>query len=193
LAISRTRKEELVAQYVELLEASDGLTIVQTQGMTVPRVQTLRKVILDAGGQYVIAKNTLMKKAMEQKGWVIPDEMLAGPTGVVFGKDNFPGVIKAVLAHIKEADLKEENFSLSGGVLGGKDIFGADSVEAVSNMPTLPEIQAQIIGLLIRPAQDLVSVLHAANGGVVNVLHAADSQVINVLQAWLYRENEGAA
>ncbi|QPC82314.1 50S ribosomal protein L10 [Phototrophicus methaneseepsis] len=194
MAISRSRKEDLVAQYVDLLEASNGISIVRTQGMSVPRVQTLRKVILDAGGQYVVAKNTLITKAMEQKGWIVPEELLAGPTGIVFGKDNFPGVVKAILGHIKDVDLPEEQFSLSGGVLGGSDIFGADRVEAISNMPTLPELQAQILGLLVQPAQNLVSVLHAANGGIVNVLQAADTQVLNVLQAWLQkREQEGAA
>lgn len=194
MAISRSRKEELVAQYVELLEVSDGVTIVQTQGMTVPKVQELRKVILDAGGQYVVAKNTLMTKAMEEVGWSVPSDLLAGPTGVVFGKDNFPGVVKAVLKHIKDVDLAEEKFAVTGGVMGGADVFGADSVEAISNMPTLPEIQAQILGLLVQPAQNLVSVLQAANGGVVNVLQSADTQVLNVLQAWLQkREQEGAA
>jgi large subunit ribosomal protein L10 len=195
LAISRNRKEELVAQYVDLLEASNGISIVRTQGMAVPRVQALRKVILDAGGQYVVTKNTLITKALEQKGWQVPEELLAGPTGVVFGKDNFPGVVKAILEHIKETDLPEERFALSGGVLGGSDIFGADRVEAISNMPTLPELQSQILGLLVQPAQNLVGVLHAANGGVVNVLQAADTQVLNVLQAWLYKreQEEGAA
>lgn len=194
MAISRARKEDLVAQYVELLDVSEGITIVRTQGMRVTQVQTLRNVIREAGGQYVVAKNTLITKALEQKGWVVPEELLAGPTAVVFGKQDFPGVVKALLKHIKDTDLSEEKLMPIGGVLGGKSIFDAAGVEEVSNLPTLPEIQAQILGLLVQPAQQLVGVLQAANGGVVNVLHAADSQVLNVLQAWLNkREQEGAA
>jgi len=194
LAISRARKEDLVAQYVELLDVSEGITIVRTQGMQVTQVQTLRNVIREAGGQYVVAKNTLITKALEQKGWVVPEELLAGPTAVVFGKEDFPGVVKALLKHIKDVDLPQEKLLPIGGVLGGKSIFDAAGVEEVSNLPTLPEIQAQILGLLVQPAQQLVGVLQAANSGVVNVLHAADSQVLNVLQAWLNkREQEGAA
>lgn len=196
MPISRARKEELVAQYRELLDESQGsFTIVKTQGMPVPRVQGLRKAILDAGGQYVVAKNTLITKALEQSGYTVPEDLLQGPTAVVFGRENFPGVVKALLKYVDDEKIEEEQFRIDGGVMGGSDIFGADAVEDISNMPTLPEIQAQILGLLVQPSIGLVSVLQQANSGVVNVLHAADSSVINVLQAWVAKREseEGAA
>jgi len=194
LAISRARKEELVGQYRELLDASDGFVVIQSSGMTVPAVQSLRKAMLDAGGQYLVTKNTLLRIALEQSGWEIPNDLLQGPTAVAFGKDNFPGVVKALLNYVKEGDLPDEKFKLTGGVLGGKDVFSADQVEDMSKLPTLPEVQAQILGLLVQPSIQLVSILQQANSGVVNVLQAADSSVINVLQAWVAKqESEGAA
>lgn len=195
MPITRERKEELVAQYVDLLEQSNGsFSIVQTQGMSVQRVQGLRKAILDAGGQYVVAKNTLMTKALEQGGYSVPNDLLKGPTAVVFGREDFPGVMKALLEHIDNEDIEKENLAVLGGVLGGQDVFDADAAEDISKMPSLPEIQAQIIGLLVQPSQGLVNVLQQANSGVVNVLQAADSSVVNVLQAWLAkRESEGDA
>lgn len=198
LPISRARKEELVAQYVELLQQSDGLTIVNTQGMTVQQVQALRKTIWGAGGQYVVAKNTLITKALEQVEWEVPAELLKGPTAIVFGKENFPGVVKALIKHIDDENIEEDKMKVTGGVLGGTSIFDESRLEEITNLPTLPEVQAQIIGLLVQPATGLVSVLNEANSGVVNVLQAADTGIVNVLAAWINKmeqENaeEGAA
>ena len=194
MAITREKKEQIVARYTDLLQASSGFAVVHTQGLAVPRVQSLRKKIRDAGGEYVVGKNTLLKKALEANDWVVPDELLKGPTGVVFGMENMPGVTKALLEFLDAEDIPEEKMAVTGGILGGKSIFDAAGAEAVSNMPTLPEIQAQIIGLLVQPQIQLVSVLQQANAGVVNVLQAADTQVLNVLQAWIQKqENEGAA
>lgn len=197
MPITRERKEELVAKYVELLEESAGFTIVRTSGLPVARVQSLRKEVIDAGGLYVVAKNTLMTKALEQTGWVIPEELLKGPNAIAFGRDNFPGVVKALLKWMDDNDLDEapEKITLTGGVMGGQSIFGEKQVKEISEMPTLPELQAQIIGLLVQPQQQLVNVLQQANSGVVNVLHAADTSVLNVLQAWITKQEQenGAA
>jgi ribosomal protein L10 len=54
----------------------------------------------------------------------------------------------------------------------GKDVLKSTGVKAVSELPTLPELQAQIIGLIVAPATNIVSILDAANAGVVNVIQA---------------------
>ena len=95
LPVTRERKEELVAQYVEILEQSNGFAIVNSKGMPVGKVQALRKKIYDAGGKYMVTKNTLLTKALEQAGWAVPEESLVGPTAVAFGIENFPGVAKS--------------------------------------------------------------------------------------------------
>ncbi|GAB1420882.1 50S ribosomal protein L10 [Anaerolineales bacterium] len=171
MAISRSKKEDLVAQYAELLQASNGFAIVRVSGMSVPQTQALRGKVLEAGGQYVVAKNTLIKLALEKNEWMVPEDLLTGPTAIVFGKDNFPGVTKAVLSFVKDASLAEEKFGIKGGVMG-TSLLDASGVEAVSKLPTLDELHAQLAGLVVAPAQGLVSVLHAATGQVVNVLHA---------------------
>jgi len=179
LPITRERKEELVAQYVEILEQSNGFAIVNSKGLSVSKVQQLRKKIYDAGGKYVVTKNTLLTKALEQAGWVVPEDALTGPTAVAFGVESFPGVAKAVLEFIKDEKL-EEVITIDGGVMGGQEVLDAAGIKAVSELPTLPELQAQIIGLIIQPAQN-----------IVNILQNAESGVVNVLQAWLDKDKDG--
>lgn len=179
MPISRTRKEELVAKYVDLLNESNGFIIVQTQGLTVSQTQELRNVVRGENGLYAVAKNTLIRKALEQADWVVPEDLLQGPVAIVFGRENMPGVSKALLKWIDDGGF-EEKMQVTGGVMTG-DILDGAKVDAISKLPTLDELRAQLAGLVISPAQGVVNVLHQATGGVVNVL-----------QAYLDKNEEGA-
>jgi large subunit ribosomal protein L10 len=170
LAISRERKEDLVAQYTGLLEQTNGFVVIQYRGMTVKQTQDLRAKIREAEGQYMVTKNTLFTKALQSQGWPVPDNLLQGPTAVAFGLENLPGVAKAVLDFVKELD-NPEKATVTGGVMTG-DILDPSRVETVSKLPTLDELRSQIAGLIVSPATGLVTVLSAATGQVVNVIQA---------------------
>jgi len=180
LPVSRERKQKLVASYVETLNECDGFIIVKTQGLSVSQIQGLRNTIREQNGQYIVAKNTLMRKALETANWIVPDDLLVGPVAIIFGRDNMPGVSKALLKHIDEEEFAEK-MQVTGGVMDG-DLLDAQQVDALSKLPTLDELRAQLAGLVITPAQ-----------GVVNVLHQATSGVVNVLQAYLDKQEESAA
>jgi ribosomal protein L10 len=64
----------------------------------------------------------------------------------------------------------------------GTDVLKSSGVKAVSELPTLPELQAQIIGLIVAPAT-----------GIVSVLDAADAGIVNVIQALLDKDKDGSA
>ncbi len=180
MAITRQRKNELVAQYVDLLQSSSGFVVIQYGGMSVPQIDQLRDVVRKADGEYVVTKNTLLAKALEQLEMPVPEELLAGPTAVAFGMSNFPGVAKAVLEFTK-VDIAKEKIEVRGGMMGS-DALNAANVEMVSKLPTLDEIRAQLAGLVVAPAQ-----------GIVSVIQAANSQIVNVLQAYLDDRKEGEA
>jgi len=168
VAINRARKEELVAQYGELLNDTDGFIIVHTSGLTVPQVQELRAKIREAQGDYITTKLTLFRIALENAGWTTPEDQLQGPVSVAFGKGNFPGVAKAILDFTKDLG---EKVQVKGGVMTG-DVLDGHQVESISKLPTLEELHSQLAGLIVQPATGLVSVLNAATSSVVNVLQA---------------------
>ena len=179
MPVSRERKQELVASYVETLNECDGFIVVKTQGLSVPQIQGLRNTIREQNGQYIVAKNTLMQKALETADWIVPEDLLVGPVAIIFGRDNMPGVSKALLKHIEDQDF-DEKMQVTGGVMAG-DLLDAQQVDALSKLPTLDELRAQLAGLMLSPAQGVVNALHQATGGVVNVL-----------QAYLDKQEEGA-
>lgn len=180
MPVSRARKEELVASYVDVLNTSDGLVFVHTEGLSVAQIQGLRAAVREQNGRYLVAKNTLMRKALEQANWIVPDDLLEGPVAIIFGRDNMPGVTKAALKHMEDNDF-EEKMRVIGGIMSG-DVLNPQQVNAVSNLPTLDELRAQIAGLMMSPAQ-----------GIVNVMQQATSGLVNVLQAYLDKQDEGGS
>lgn len=180
MPITRTRKQELVESYVEILQESDGFVVVRTQGLSVAQVQGLRHAVREQSGRYLVAKNTLMRKALEEADWTVPEDLLTGPVAYVFGHDNMPGVSKALLQHIAAEEF-DEKMTVTGGMMSG-DILDAQQVDALSKLPTLDELRAQLAGVVVAPAQGIVTALDRATAGVVNVL-----------QAYLDKQEEGAA
>ncbi|MFN8530330.1 MAG: 50S ribosomal protein L10 [Anaerolineae bacterium] len=173
MAITRERKEELVAEYSRILSKTDGFIVAEYKGLTVAKVNDLRnKLRAPSGGTYSVTKNTLFRIALEQNGWVVPTKLLEGPTGVVFGNGNLPAVAKAVQEWQKtNADF----FSIKGGVIGNS-VFGAKDIDAVANLPTMEEIRAQLAGLVVMPASQLAGLLQAATSQIVNVLQALEDK-----------------
>jgi large subunit ribosomal protein L10 len=168
LAISRERKEELVSVYSDLLSQATGIVLADYKGITVAQVNQMRDKLRDVEGAYVITKNTLFKIALQNAGWPVPENLLNGPTGVIFGAGNFPSVAKVSLGFVKDY---EGLFSIKGGVMAGQ-LLTAKQVDAVSSLPSLDELRSQLAGLISQPATGLVSVINSAVAAVPQVLQA---------------------
>jgi len=178
LAITKERKHELVSIYADLIAQTDGFIVTEYRGLTVAKLDDLRNKLRDVSGVYTVTKNTLFSIALEQSGWLIPTDLLVGPTAVAFGNGNLPGVAKAMQGFMKD---NPDVFVVKGGVLAGS-IFGAKDIDAIANLPTLDEIRAQLAGLIVQPAAQLAGLLDAAT-----------SQVVNVIEAYLQEQNKDDA
>jgi len=177
LAISRAKKEELVQLYVDQLRSSEAIIVTDYRGLTVPDVQQLRGKIREAEGSFVVVKNTLFKRALEEAGLPALDDLLVGPVGVGFCQQNIPGVAKAVMDFSKEHDL----FGVKGGMMNEKFVDEA-AIKSLASLPSLEVLRAQILGLLNAPASQLVGVV---TGGV--------RQMVNVLNAYAEKGDEASA
>lgn len=177
MAISREKKEQLVAGYVEQLNNSEAIIVTDYRGLTVVQLQELRGKIREADGSYAVVKNTLAKRALEQVGLPTIDEMLTGTIGIGFCASNVPGVAKAITDFAKG----NETFVVKGGLMG-KTIINEEAVKSLASLPSLDVLRAQILGLISTPASQLVGVV----AGSVR-------QLVNVVNAYAEKENEAAA
>lgn len=167
MAISRKKKEQLVAGYVDNLKNSEAIIVTDYRGLTVPEIQELRGKIRDAEGSYAVVKNTLAKRALEEAGLPAIDEMLIGPVGIGFCAHNVPGVAKAITDFAKKNDVLE----VKGGLMDGKAIDEA-AVKSLASLPSIDVLRAQILGLINAPATQLTGVVAGSVRQIINVVNA---------------------
>jgi large subunit ribosomal protein L10 len=177
MPISRAYKEELVARYVELLKTSNGLVLTQNNGMDMPQFDALRAKMREVGSTYMVTKNTLLKLALKEVGLEVPEELLTGPVVVAFAHEDVGATAKAVLDFRKDI---EEVFMVKGAMVDG-ELYDEGGVKALSELPTIDELHAQLVGLIIAPAS-----------GLVNVINSGVSQVVNVVAAYAAKEDDAA-
>ena len=177
MAISRKKKEELVASYIEQIKTSDAIIVTDYRGLSVPEIQDLRARIRNAEGSFLVVKNTLAMRALEEAGLPTIGDLLSGPVGLGFCAHNVPGVAKAITDFAKEKDA----LKVKGGLMGDVVIDEA-AVKSLASLPPLDVLRAQLLGLISTPASQLAGVIA---GGV--------RQLVNVVNAYAEKDNEPAA
>jgi large subunit ribosomal protein L10 len=154
LAISKQRKEELVAQYVEWLNRSQAMIMTEYVGLSMPQIDDLRRKVRESGGEFHIVKNTLGKVAFRTAGLELPPKLLEGSTAVAFAFQDVPAMIKV----INEFARTSEFVKIKGGYLEKRPI-GPEGVKALAELPPLPVMRAQLLGVLSAPASKLARTL----------------------------------
>ena len=167
LAISRERKESLVAEYIDLLKRSNGVVISEFHGMVDAEFKKVRRAVREAGGVHRVTKLTLLKRALQDSGYPIPAGLEGAPVAISFCLEDVPAVAKALKAYLKDAEL----MILRGGLMGQTVLTPAE-VSAIADLPPLDVLRAQILGLLDAPASNLVGVLQAGVAQIINVINA---------------------
>src|SRR5712671_2120124 len=101
--MKRTDKEQLVRELKEQIGSATALYYTDFTGLNVKRMTELRRKFRKAGVQYVVIKNTLALRAVNESGLV--GERLKGPTGLVVGRDPVAAA-KVITDFAKENDKK---------------------------------------------------------------------------------------
>jgi len=135
--MKRPEKERLVAELKQKLDGANALYYTDFTGLNVKRMTDLRRRLRKANVEYVVIKNTLALRAVNESGLV--GTRLRGPTGLVVAKD-------AVAAAKVLADFAKENDqrpAVKGGLLEGKAL----NVEQVKKLATMPSREQMLADL----------------------------------------------
>jgi large subunit ribosomal protein L10 len=152
--MNRTEKEQLVSELKEKIEGATALYYTDFTGLNVKRMTDLRRRLRKANVEYVVIKNTLALRAVNESGLV--GERLRGPTGLVVAKD-------AVVAAKVITDFAKENEqrpAVKGGMFEGKAIDKAQ-VTKLASMPSREQMLAELGAGLQSP---MAAFLGALNG-----------------------------
>ncbi len=171
MAISKERKNELVAQYVDWLNNSKAVVLTEYSGLTMKQLDELRARTREAGGEFHIVKNTLGRVAFEQAGLQIPQGFLEGSTAMAFAFQDAPAVAKTVTEFARTSDFVK----IKGGYLA-KNPIQVEEIKTLAELPPLPVMRARILGVILAPATQLVRTIAEPARQVASVIKAYADQ-----------------
>ena len=151
------QKQEIVANLKEKLTGSVAGVLVDYKGINVAEDTKLRKELREAGVDYTVVKNTLLKFAIDEVGFGALDAHLSGTTALAVSKED--QVIAAkILA--KYAEDSKGQFSIKAGFLDG-EVIDSDKVIAVGKLPSKEQLLVQLLSVLNCNIRGLAVALNA--------------------------------
>jgi len=162
--VNREEKAQVIERLATKLRSGSAV-LVDYQGMDVARSTDLRRRSRESGVDFVVAKNTLTKRAADEAGVGDLAEFLVGPTALAFSED--PVASAKLMAEFAD---QVESFALKGGLLEGGRVLDEAEVVALSKLPAREQLIAQVVGGISSPLSGLVTVLNNTVQGLVVAL-----------------------
>ncbi len=144
--MERAAKKDAVSALNGVFKATSVAVVAHYSGLTVVQMQKLRMQMKQAGASVKVSKNRLAKIALEGTDVVAIGSLLKGPTVIATSDD--PVAAPKVAVEFAKAN---EQFVILGGSMG-KTVLDVNGVKALASLPSLDELRAKILGLLVAPA-----------------------------------------
>lgn len=164
--MERAQKREVVAALHGAITDSGVIVVAHYAGLSVSDMTKLRRDMRSAGGQVKVAKNRLVKLALEGTDAKGIADLLKGPTCIAYSAD--PVVAPKVAVKFAKSN---ENLVILGGTMGAT-VLDPKGVSSLANLPSLDELRGTLIGLIQAPASKIARVLDAPAGQLVRVFAA---------------------
>jgi large subunit ribosomal protein L10 len=165
LAFTKEEKAKMMEQYRDWLIRSQAVFLLEYGKMGMKEVDTIRAKAREVGAEMHVVKNTLFSLVLDQNG-VEGEKTLEKTTLVGFAFNDAPA-----LAKVLNDAVKGDVFKVKGGLLGKRTIRPED-VKALADMPPLPVVRAQLLGVLSAPASKLVRTINEPARGLAAVVKA---------------------
>ena len=150
------QKQAVVSEIREKIESSGSLVLVDYRGLTVEQVTELRNKYREAGVQYKVYKNTMMKLAFNELGFEDFGQYLEGPSAVAFSGEDLTAAARITNEFAKA----NEKLVIKAGILEGK-ILDSNEVKAVADIPSREVLIAKLLGSFKAPVSNFVYMLDA--------------------------------
>ena len=167
--MKRTDKEQLVRELTGKIAGAQALYFTDFTGLNVKRMTALRRELRKAGVEYVVIKNTLALRAVNESG--LTGERLKGPTGIIVAPDALAGA-KVITDFAKANDQKPV---VKGGMFDGKQIDAAQ-VTALASMPSREQMLAELGAGLMAPLAGFAGALSGMLTMMVGAMEALRQQ-----------------
>lgn len=162
-------KKEIVNHLKDRLSNAKGAVLTTYRGLTVAQDTKLRAKLREAGVEYRVVKNTMMRIAADELNLSELDAYLEGTTALALSTEDAVAPAKVISEFIKENKL--EALEIKAGLVEGK-VIDAEGVKALAALPSREVLVAQVLAGMQSPIAGLVNVLQ---GSIRNVVYALDA------------------
>jgi large subunit ribosomal protein L10 len=164
--VDRAAKQELITTMNGVFQDTGVLVVAHYAGMTVAQMTDLRSRMRAAGGTVKVAKNRLVKLALQGTPASGIADLFVGPTCMAYSKDPIAAA-KVAVAYAKTND----KLVILGGTMGTTKL-DVNGVKALAELPSLDELRARIVGVINAPASKLVRTINEPGASLARVLKA---------------------
>ena len=162
--MDRAQKEAVVAEIDQIFTVSGVVVVTHYTGLTVAEMSDLRLRMRNVGGAVRVAKNKLVKIALEGKDCQNLDKLFSGQTALIYSEDQVAAAKIAV-----EFSKENEKLVILGGSMGPSVLDSAGIVQ-VSKMPSREEVIGSIVSSLGAPASNVAGALNSPASNIASIL-----------------------
>lgn len=163
--MNREEKAAAVAALQDRFKQAKVTLLATSQGLSVAKMQQLRRALKQVGGEYKVAKNTFTRRALENTAYQRLENLLEGPTGLIFGYADPVAVAKVLVKFAEEND----KLSIKGAVLDDKVLEPA-TIGEFAKLPGREVLLAMLLGLLQAPAAQLLRTIQEPGARMARLL-----------------------
>ncbi|EUJ33841.1 50S ribosomal protein L10 [Listeria floridensis FSL S10-1187] len=143
-------KKSTVDEITAKLTDSASTIIVDYRGLNVSDVTELRKQLREAGIDFKVYKNTMVRRAVEAKGFEGLEEVLTGPNAIAFSNDDVVAPAKILNDFAKD----HEALEIKAGIIEGQ-VSSIDEVKALATLPSREGLLSMLCNVLQAPVRNL--------------------------------------
>ena len=166
VAVDRAEKRELVTSLNGVFTASGSVVVAHYVGLTVAQLNDFRSKMRSAGGSVKVAKNRLAKIALQGTASEKIADLFTGQTIIAYATD--PVAAPKVAMEFSKIN---DKLVILGGAMGATSL-NAENVKALATMPSLDELRAKLVGMLVTPATRIAQIVSAPGASIARVLGA---------------------
>jgi large subunit ribosomal protein L10 len=164
--VERAEKRELVTELNGVFTGAGSVVVAHYTGLTVAQLSDLRKKMRAAGGSVKVAKNRLIKIALQGTKSEGMSDLFIGQTLIAYSDDP----IAAPKVAVDFAKINDKLVIIGGAM--GTTMLNDAGIKSLATMPSLNELRAKLVGMISTPATRIASVLSAPAGQIARVLNA---------------------
>jgi large subunit ribosomal protein L10 len=165
--MNQTEKAVVIDELAGKFGSAPLVACSQYRGLTVAQMTDLRGQLRKVEGELLVAKNTLVWRAVMDTPNKVVEPLLSGPNVFAFGYGDPVAFAKVIDGYAE----KNDKFEVKGAVMEGV-LLDKKQLAKLATMPGRDELRAKLLALMMTPATMLVRVLAAPAQGFAQVLDA---------------------